>query len=184
MSPNEKPAKIADDVVVTLDYVLTVASEVVDSSEDSDPVEFLQGRGNIITGLEKAIYGMKVGDKLSVDIPAAEGYGDIDPEAFMDVPRSEFPEDIPLEVGVELQMENEDDETVTAVIESVSNDSVRLDFNHPLAGKDLHFDVTVLDLREATAEELEHGHVHFEGFEEGEEIEFYEDDFEEDEEAK
>ena len=64
-----------DDVVVTLDYVLTVASEVVDSSEDSDPVEFLQGRGNIITGLEKAIYGMKVGDKLSVDIPAAEGYG-------------------------------------------------------------------------------------------------------------
>jgi FKBP-type peptidyl-prolyl cis-trans isomerase SlyD len=170
----KKPAVVVDDVVVTLEYKLTVDGELVDSSEESGPVEFIQGHDNIVPGLERVLYNLKVGDQQKVTISAEEGYGPIDPEAFMMVPRSEIPEDIPMEKGVELEIQNDDGEFTVAVIEEVTRDSVKLNFNHPLAGKELHFDVNIVDIREATPEELEHGHVHGEDFEEGEEV-FYED---------
>lgn len=162
MSP-EKPQLVADDVVVTMEYTVKVDGEVVDSSDDHEPIEFLQGHSQVISGLEKQLYGMAVGDSKSFVVAPREGYGERDADAIADIPRSEFPDDIPLEPGVELQMEDEDGDVMNAVIVSAGDKTIRLDFNHPLAGKELHFSVQVIGLRQATAEELEHGHAHSEG---------------------
>jgi FKBP-type peptidyl-prolyl cis-trans isomerase SlyD len=172
MNTPKLPNVVADDVVVSLDYTLTVNGEVVDSTDGVDPILFIQGRQNIIPGLESQLYGMKIGDAKKVRVPAKDAYGEIDPEAFVDVPRDEMPADIKAKPGLELTVRDEDGELMDAVIVSVSKDTVRLDFNHPLAGKDLEFEVTVLDLRDAEPEELEHGHVHEDDMEE----EFDEDD--------
>jgi FKBP-type peptidyl-prolyl cis-trans isomerase SlyD len=166
-----KPTVIADDVVVTLDYTLTVNGEVVDSTAGIDPISFLQGYENIIPGLERELYGLKVGDQKNVSVPAKDAYGEIDPDAIVDVPRSDIPKDIPLKPGIELQVSNEDGELLDAVITSIAKNSVRLDFNHPLAGKNLNFEVTIVDLRVADADEIEHGHVHGDDFEDEDEFE-------------
>lgn len=179
MNLENKPNSVADDVVVTLQYSLSIDGEVIDSSEENEPILFLQGHGQIVPGLEKELYGLKVGDSKQLVVPAKEGYGELDPSAIMDVPKDEFPEEIPLKAGVELRVRDEDGEVMDATIVSVSKDTVKLDFNHPLAGKDLAFDVTVLELREATEEELEHGHVHGDDDDEDFEFEFDEEDFEE-----
>ena len=144
-----------------MDYELSVAGEVIDYSEADDPIEFIQGYENIIPGLEKAIDGMKIGESKEVLVKAAEAYGEYDPEGFVEVPKSEFPEDIPMEVGLEISVTNDEGEEMAAYIEEVSLDSITLNFNHPLAGKDLFFKVKIVGIREATAEELEHGHVHY-----------------------
>jgi FKBP-type peptidyl-prolyl cis-trans isomerase SlyD len=151
---------VADGMVVSLDYTLTVDNEVVDTSEGSEPIEFIQGHQHIIPGLEKELYGLAVGGTKAVSIQPEDAYGLQDPEAFMDVPRSEFPAKIPLEPGTMLQMRDQDGQPLKAHIVQVDDKTVRLDFNHPLAGKELHFSVKVMGLRPATAEELEHDHVH------------------------
>ncbi len=151
---------VDNDLVVAIDYSLRVDGEVIDSSDENEPLEYLQGYQNIIPGLEKEMLGMKIGDSKDVVVSPAEGYGETDPEALMDVPKNQFPEHIPVEIGTELQVENEEGEPVYARIDAVENNIVTLNFNHPLAGKELHFSVTVLALREPTEEELEHGHVH------------------------
>jgi len=161
MNTKEKPQLVEDDVVVTMRYELTVDGVVIDSSDNDEPIVFIQGQEDVIPGLEKAIYKMKAGEKKSIHVTPEEGYGEIDPEAFQDVPRDKFPSDIPLKPGVELEMKDEDGETLFATIVSVDKDVVKLDFNEPLAGKDLYFEVEIVDLRQATAEELDHGHVHF-----------------------
>ena len=163
MNPTSNLNKVEKDLVVSMDYSLVVDGEVVDSSEGDRPIEFIQGYGNIIPGLEKELYGMTVGEKKSVMVPAAEGYGIYDPEAVLKVDRSEFPSDIPLEKGIEVSIQNDEGEEMVAVIESFDEKIVTLDGNHPLAGKDLSFDITIAGLRAPTAEELEHGHVHSEG---------------------
>jgi FKBP-type peptidyl-prolyl cis-trans isomerase SlyD len=152
--------KVEKDLVVSMEYTLTVEGEVVDSSKENGPIDFIQGKGNIISGLEKELYGMKLDESKKVNVPAKEAYGEFDPEAMEEVPLSDFPTDIPLEVGVELAVEDEDGDAMSAVIEEVGKDTVTLNFNHPLAGKDLAFDVKIVGLREATEEEMEHGHVH------------------------
>jgi FKBP-type peptidyl-prolyl cis-trans isomerase SlyD len=175
MNETRKPTVVADDVVVSLEYTLTVDGEVVDSTEGIEPITFLQGYENIIPGLERELYGLKIGDSKKVHVPAKDAYGEIDPEAVVDVPRDEIPKDIPIKPGTELQVTNEDGELLDAVIVKVNKEMVQLDFNHPLAGKDLNFAITVVDLREAEPEELEHGHVHDEDGE-------YDEEFEDDEE--
>jgi FKBP-type peptidyl-prolyl cis-trans isomerase SlyD len=170
---NEKPNVVADNVVVSLEYKLTVGGEIVDSTDDSDPLEFLQGHKNIIPGLEKELYGMSIGDKKTVLVSAKDAYGELDSEAFVDVPRDEFPPDIPLETGVQIQVRDMQGGLMDAVIEKIGDDVVQLNFNHPLAGEDLNFEVTIADLRQATPEELEHGHVHgLHGHDDDEEFEF------------
>jgi FKBP-type peptidyl-prolyl cis-trans isomerase SlyD len=166
------PNKVTDDVVVSIDYTLTVEGEVVDSTEDDEPLQFLQGHQNIIPGLEKELVGMKIGDNKKVVVPPTEAYGEVDPENIIEVPRDEFPTEIPLEPGTELEVKNADGEVLSATIAEISSSSVKLDFNHPLAGKQLMFDVTIIDLRSATEEELTHGHVHFDD----ENLDFEEDD--------
>jgi FKBP-type peptidyl-prolyl cis-trans isomerase SlyD len=125
-------------------------------------LQFLQGHQNIIPGLERELAGMKVGDSKQVVVSAGEAYGEVDPENVVDVPRTEFPAEIPMEPGTELEVKNADGEVLSATIAEVNNDTVKLDFNHPLAGKQLTFDVSVVELRQATEEELAHGHVHYE----------------------
>ena len=163
MKNEQEPILVVDDLVVSLDYTLTIDGEVFDTSEGNEPIHFIQGTGQIVPGLENAIYGMSVGEHKKVTVAPSEGYGEEDPEAFADIPRKEFPEDIPLELGTELQLRNEDGDELEAYIDSVGEDIVRLNFNHPLAGKVLHFDVAVTALRQATPEELDHGHVHDHG---------------------
>jgi FKBP-type peptidyl-prolyl cis-trans isomerase SlyD len=178
------PTQVDDDVVVSIDYELTVDGQVIDSTEGDEPLQFLQGHQNIIPGLEKALKGMKIGDSKRVVVDPEEAYGEIDPENVIEVPRDEFPGDIPLEAGTELEVKNADGEVLSATISEISKDTVKLDFNHPLAGKQLTFDVKVTDLREATDEELTHGHVHFEDDDDldFEEDEFYEEEDEEEDE--
>lgn len=182
LDTQNKPQVVADDVVVSLDYTLTVEGQVIDSTEEDQPLQFLQGHQNIISGLENELVGMKIGDRKTVTVQSAEAYGEVDPENIIDVPRGEFPKEIPLEVGTELEVKNSDGEVLSATITSVNKDSIKLDFNHPLAGKTLIFDVTVVDLRVPTDEELAHGHVHMEDFDEDEDLD--EEDYEEEDELE
>jgi FKBP-type peptidyl-prolyl cis-trans isomerase SlyD len=152
--------KVAKDLVISMDYELSVEGEVIDYSEPGDPIEFIQGNENIILGLEKAIDGLSIGDSKEVYVKASDAYGDYDADGFVEVPKAEFPEDIPLEVGLEISVTNDDGEEMTAFIEEVGVETITLNFNHPLAGKDLNFKIKIVGIREATAEELEHGHVH------------------------
>ncbi len=154
------PQTVQDGQVVSMEYTLRVDGEVIDTSEGHEPFEYIQGAGNIIPGLEREMYGLSVGESKEVTISAKDGYGEVDEGAFMDVPRDRFPPTIPLQVGVELQVSDPSGRPLYARIHKVEEESVRLDFNHPLAGKDLHFTVKVVGLRAATDEEMAHGHVH------------------------
>jgi FKBP-type peptidyl-prolyl cis-trans isomerase SlyD len=162
LSAQSELNKVAKDVVVSLEYTLTVDGEVVDSSEENGVLDYLQGHQNIIPGLESAMEGMTTGETKKVMVEAKDAYGEYDPEAVEEIALSDFPEDIPLEVGIELAVDDGENGPVSAVIVKVSEDTVTLNYNHPLAGKALSFDVKVVSLRAATAEELEHGHVHSE----------------------
>jgi FKBP-type peptidyl-prolyl cis-trans isomerase SlyD len=159
---NENNLTVADDLVVSLHYTLTLEDgQVVDSSEGSDPLQFLQGFGQIIPGLERELYGMTVGDAKKVTVAPTDGYGDVDPDAFQLVPRSIFPSHLELEEGMALQMRDQGTgQLIETYVAEIHPDEVLLDFNHPLAGEELNFDVEIADLRQATEEELAHGHVH------------------------
>ncbi|WP_372804796.1 FKBP-type peptidyl-prolyl cis-trans isomerase [Loktanella salsilacus] len=133
---------------------------VFDSSTGRDPLEFEVGSGMIIPGLDVAIPGMTVGDTKTVNIAADQAYGPVNDQARQAVPRADIPADIPLEVGVQLQMQTPDGQVVPVTVADVNETEVTLDANHPLAGKTLEFEVTVVDIRTATDEELDHGHVH------------------------
>jgi FKBP-type peptidyl-prolyl cis-trans isomerase SlyD len=151
---------VQNNVVVSMEYTLHVDSEEIDSSRGQDPLQFLVGHGNIISGLEREMIGMKVGDSKDVVIAAADGYGEFNEEAYMEVPRSAFPKDMAIEEGSELTVRDDAGQARYARIDTIEGDNVTLNFNHPLAGDELHFNVKVVGLREPTDEELEHGHVH------------------------
>jgi FKBP-type peptidyl-prolyl cis-trans isomerase SlyD len=156
----EQDLVVSKDVVVRLAYTLRVDEQVVESAEGEEPVEFLQGHGQILPALERALYGMAGGEQKRVFVGPEDAYGDIDPEAIATLPRGEFPPSLPLQVGMELSLEDEQGQELEARVLAVDEKSVRVDFNHPLAGKELVFDVTVMALRRASPEELSHGHVH------------------------
>ena len=155
--------KVQNGLVVSMEYTLHVDGKVVDSSEGQEPFEFLAGTSNIITGLEREMIGMKIGESRDVVISPEDGYGEMDEEDYVDVPRSEFPEEMPIRPGVEMEMSDDDGNPMYVRIDSVDGDTVTLNFNHPLAGKELHFNMKVVGLRPATKEELEHGHAHSAG---------------------
>ena len=155
--------KVADGQVVTMEYTLKVDGEIIDSSEGNRPIEFIQGVGNIIPGLERELYGMTIGESKAVVVAAEEGYGNLDREAYMEVPRNQFPANIPMEIGTHLELHDQDGNPRHARIDRVGDETVRLDFNHPLAGKELSFAVKIANLRDATDEEREHGHIHGDG---------------------
>ncbi|MBK6791934.1 MAG: peptidylprolyl isomerase [Anaerolineales bacterium] len=152
--------KVKDGLVVSMEYKLTVDGEVLDSSEEAGPLQFLAGYGNIIPGLENEMMGMKIGDSKNVTVQPADGYGEFEEDAFMEVPRTEFPADMELEEGMELHVTDDDGNHQAAYVAEFDDKNVTLDFNHPLAGAVLEFSVKVVALREPTEEELDHGHVH------------------------
>lgn len=150
---------IAEQTVVSLQYVLkNAAGEVLDQCNREEPLCYLHGSGNLIQGVEESLLGNTTGASMQVVITPDKGYGDRDDQLVLEVPRSELPEG-DLQVGMQFQVEHEGGKGVVTVI-SIEEDEVTLDGNHPLAGETLHFDLEVLDVRAATAEELEHGHVH------------------------
>ena len=153
--------RVADDLVVSLEYTLRLDDgEVVDTSVGGEPLEFIQGQGQIVPGLERALYGMGIGDEMKVTVAPEDGYGEHDPEAYEEVPISAFPADVELKPGMELHVSDEAGEVYPAYVAEIRPDVVVLDFNHPLACETLDFDVKVIGLRAATTEEMEHGHVH------------------------
>lgn len=153
---------VADGQVVSLAYKLHMEDgELVDESASDEPLQVLQGAGQIIPGLESALYGMALGDKKEVVVQPADGYGMYDPEDKQSMPRTAFPPDLALEEGVGLVVrDTETGKRFQAFVEELHSDRVVLDFNHPLAGETLFFKVEVVGMRPATAEELAHGHAH------------------------
>lgn len=152
--------KIAENKVVKLNYKGTLLSgEVFDSSEGREPLEFIFGVGMIIPGLEDGIKGLKVGDKKKVNIKSDKAYGPRMDEAVQEVPKEHFPADIPLKVGMQLAAQGPHG-VIPVVIADIKANTVMVDFNHPLAGKDLVFEIEVVGVRDASAEELAHGHTH------------------------
>jgi FKBP-type peptidyl-prolyl cis-trans isomerase SlyD len=151
---------IANNCVASFHYVLTDSSgQTLDSSEGHEPLSYLHGAGNIIPGLESALLGKSVGDKLTVAVPAAQAYGLRDDGLIQVLPSSMFSGIDQIEVGMEFHAETEHGmQTVT--VTKVEGDEVTIDGNHPLAGVDLNFDVEITDVRNATEEELHHGHAH------------------------
>ena len=141
-------------------YTLTNdEGDLLDSSKDQDPLAYLHGFGNIIPGLEKALTGRSIGDTFKIEIAPEDGYGVRDNEMVQSVPRSAFEGVDDIEPGMQFQAQSPDGIQLVTVID-IDGDEVILDGNHPMAGITLHFDVEVTDIREATREELEHGHVH------------------------
>ncbi|MBZ4397379.1 peptidylprolyl isomerase [Myxococcus sp. MISCRS1] len=153
--------KIAKDSVVSIDFKLHLGDgKLIDESEPGDPLVYLQGHEEVVPGLEKALEGKAKGDSLSVVIPPEDGYGPHDPEGLEEVPRDEFPEGLELQEGGILTATDPEGDEVDLLVKEIKGDTVVVDYNHPLAGKTLHFQLTVADVRAATAEELEHGHAH------------------------
>ena len=152
--------KIGKGCVVRMNYTLRDESGVtIESSEGREPLTYLHGLGHLIPGLEKTLDGSQAGLKTTVTVRPQDAYGEKDPQAVIRAERSDFPEGLTLEPGVEVQAETPDG-PITFIVMSLEGTDVVLDANHPLAGKTLTFDVEVLEVREATADELAHGHVH------------------------
>lgn len=152
---------IAKDAAVSIDYTLKDDEGVViDTSDGEEPLVYLHGHSQIVPGLERALDGKAVGDSFKVDVAPIDGYGEHDAERVMEIARTDLPKGLNPEVGMQLSAESQDGDQVPVWIMAVNDNKVILDGNHPLAGKTLHFEIKVAEVREATQDELEHGHVH------------------------
>lgn len=158
--------KIGKNAVVGVNYVLDVDGQQLDASGDA-PLTYLHGHGMMIPGFEKQLEGLAEGENYDFVVKAAEGYGEFNKEAVVDLDKSIFLVDgnMSTEVfeGAQLQLTNQDGQPMVGVVNAISDDKVTMDFNHQLAGKELHFTGSIASLREATEEEISHGHVHGEG---------------------
>ena len=152
---------IGDKLVVSMHYKLTDDDgNVLDSSEGGAPLAYLHGAGNIIPGLEQALTGKAVGSELEVHVEPADGYGELNPDLLQVVPRAAFQGVESIEVGMAFQAQGPEGGAQRIVVKAVEGDEITVDANHPLAGVALNFAVEVVAVREATQEEIDHGHVH------------------------
>ena len=153
--------KIQNNSVVSFHYSLTDDDGIsIDSSEGKEPLGYLHGAGNIIPGLEKALEGKEVGDSLTVAVSAAEGYGEVQKELIQEVPREAFQGIDSIELGMQFEAQTGQGGSVPVTVIAVTDELVTVDGNHPLAGKNLNFDVTIEEIREASEEELAQRHIH------------------------
>jgi len=164
MNPGNFPKgtmmNIEKDKVVTIDYSLRdAAGKLIDSSDGGEPLVYLHGNSNIIPGLEKELEGKQSGDKVNCVIPAGNAYGERDESLVFKVNKKEFGPDAEVSPGMQFEARGEGSSQIVTVVD-VSGEEITIDANHPLAGETLHFDVKVVDVREASEEELHHGHVH------------------------
>jgi FKBP-type peptidyl-prolyl cis-trans isomerase SlyD len=154
---------IADHKVVSLHYTLkNNDGEILDASAADDPLSYIHGTGSIIPGLEKQLAGKSAGNEFNVSVGPADAYGERSETLVQQIPRSAFKDVDEIEEGMQFQARSASGETLITVT-GVEGDQVTVDGNHPLAGETLNFDVKVESVRDATAEELEHGHVHSDG---------------------
>ena len=155
---------IGENSVVSVNYKLTDdAGKVLDSSDGTKPMVYLHGAGNIVPGLEKALVGKGAGDSLKVRVEPAEAYGVVIPDGIKTIERSAFEGVDVVEVGMAFDAQAPDGTDQHIVVTKVEGDNVTIDINHPLAGVALNFDIKILSVREATEEELDHGHSHEDG---------------------
>ncbi|GAA4652214.1 peptidylprolyl isomerase [Kistimonas scapharcae] len=160
---------ISDQKAVLIHYTLkNDQGEVLDSSAGHPPLAYLHGAGNIIEGLENALVGKQAGDKLQVTVEPAEAYGEYDENLVQEVPMESFAGIETIEPGMQFHAEGPFGPQIVTVT-AVTEESVVVDANAPLAGETLHFDVEVVEVRDATKDELEHGHIHGEGCNHGHE---------------
>lgn len=146
---------------VALDYKLSLDDgTVVDYSEKGQPLWYLHGAHNIIPGLERELEGLTVGDSKTVVVAPADGYGEYDERNVVEVKKSQFPRNNQFALGDQVTAQDPSGGEMVGRIKEIDNATVKIDFNHELAGKTLHFAITVSDVRNATKEELAHGHVH------------------------
>ena len=146
---------------VSFHYTLTDDNgQQLDSSDGREPLAYLHGAGNIIPGLENALEGKSTGDKMMVAVTAAEGYGEVQPALIQEVPRGSFEGVENIEVGMQFEAQTGNGDSVPVTVTAVTDESITVDGNHPLAGKNLNFDVSIEEVRDASQEELDHGHVH------------------------
>lgn len=152
---------VAEGKVVSIHYTLRDdEGSVLDSSQGGPPMMYLHGAENIVPGLEKQLTGQSVGDKVEAVVPPAEGYGERRGPGPQQVPRSAFPEDADLEVGMQVMAQGASGDPIALWLVGLAEDHVLVDTNHPLAGVTLHFEVEITGVRAASEEELEHGHPH------------------------
>jgi FKBP-type peptidyl-prolyl cis-trans isomerase SlyD len=152
--------QIAPNSVAAFHYTLTdEQNQVIDSSAGRDPLTYLHGSGQIVPGLEKQMEGRSAGDKFNAEVAPEEGYGAHQPGLMQEVPRDAFQGVDDIQPGMQFQGRGPQGE-INVTVTGVEDDKVFIDGNHPLAGKTLHFAIEVIDVREASAQELEHGHVH------------------------
>jgi len=152
--------QITKNLVASIDYELTDDSgEVIDTSKGRPPLAYLHGAGNLIPGLESELEGKGSGDSFKIRIAPEDAYGVRHEEMVQDVPRTQFPPDADIQPGMQFQAQGPQGAQIVTVV-AIEDETVKLDGNHPLAGVSLNFDVTIIEVRDATAEELEHGHVH------------------------
>jgi FKBP-type peptidyl-prolyl cis-trans isomerase SlyD len=155
---------IENEKVVTLHYHLTTAAgQVIESSRESDPLTYLHGAGTLLASLERALTGLDVGATTTVELAPAEAYGEHDATKIETLPRSAFARVPNLAVGMLLEGQDPNGQPFTVQVIDIGEDTVVIDANHPLAGETLTFAIEVLAIREATADELTHGHVHEDG---------------------
>jgi len=153
--------KIADQCVVAIHYTLTNEDGAeLDSSRGTDPLTYLHGMGALIPGLERELVGLGVGDDIKVVVQPADGYGELNADLIQEVPLEALAGIADLHVGMRLQSQGPDGRVQDLVVDAIDTEHAVLNANHPLAGEVLHFDVQIASVREATPEELEHGHVH------------------------
>lgn len=150
--------------VVTFNYVLKdETGEILDSTAQDGPYSFLTGGNQVLPELETALGEMIIGSKKNIKLSAADAYGEYDENAVQKVKREFFPEEAELEIGLTYYAHTPEGRHLQFVITGIENDDVTVNFNHPLAGKDLEFDIELIDVRDATPEEIIHGHVHAPG---------------------
>jgi FKBP-type peptidyl-prolyl cis-trans isomerase SlyD len=166
---------IRDGLVVSLAYTLTADGETIETSTSEEPLDYLHGAENIVPGLEAALNGKRVGDQFSVTLQPADAYGDYDDDDVETIPLSDLPDAETLEEGMVVVMEDEEGYLFDAIIREIGKDTVVLDFNPPLAGKTITYDVQVIAMREAEEEEIAAGQPY--GFDD-----FDDEDYDEDEE--
>ena len=141
------PVMIENGKKVKFDYTLTVEGKVMDTSEGKAPLEYVQGSGNIIPGLEKQMAGLKVGDERTFNVKPEEAYGQVDPAAFKEMPKSSLPKEFVPEVGKMISVVDNQGRRMPVTISEVKEQSIMINLNHPLAGKDLEFKIKVIDIQ-------------------------------------
>lgn len=157
--------KIGKHTVPSLVYSLKVEGELVDQTDEKNPLVFIAGTGSMIPGFETELEGLTAGDDFDINVPSDQAYGPHDPKAIVPIPIDTFKAEGELDtevikVGAMVPMQDQNGNSLQGLITRIEKEEVVMDFNHVLAGKDLHFTGKILDVREATNEEIEHGHVH------------------------